>query len=65
MLTDKDLGIQKFILDRITQIDEEIVQNDPEYKERGERPGELAETGCSQTLPGRRYAVERVCQYLL
>ena len=25
MLTDKDLGIKKFILDRITQIDEEIV----------------------------------------
>ena len=37
MLTDKDLGIQKFILDRIAQIDNEIVQNDPEYKARGER----------------------------
>ncbi len=35
MLTDKDLGIPKFIPDRITQIDNEIVQNDPEYKVAG------------------------------
>jgi hypothetical protein len=37
MLTDKDIGIKKFILDRITQIDDEIVNIDPEYKQLGER----------------------------
>jgi hypothetical protein len=31
MFTDKDLGIKKFILDRIMQIDDEIVNEDPEY----------------------------------
>jgi hypothetical protein len=36
MLTYKDLGIQKFIFDRICQIDEEIVDVDPEYKQLGE-----------------------------
>ncbi len=41
MLTDKDLGIKKFILDRIAQIDDEIVQYDPEYKKLEERPNEL------------------------
>ena len=51
MLTDKDLGIKKFILDRITQIDEEIVQNDPEYKERGERPGELLKLAAAKLSP--------------
>ncbi len=51
MLTDKDLGIQKFILDRITQIDNEIVQNDPEYKERGERPGELLKLAAAKLSP--------------
>ena len=51
MLTDKDLGIQKFILDRITQIDYEIVQNDPEYKERGERPGELLKLAAAKLSP--------------
>ncbi len=55
MLTDKDLGIQKFILDRITQIDNEIVQNDPEYKERGERGaqryGELLKLAAAKLSP--------------
>ena len=51
MLTDKDLGIQKFILDRIAQIDNEIVQNDPEYKERGERPGELLKLAAAKLSP--------------
>lgn len=41
MLTDKDIGIKKFILDRIMQIDDEIVKDDPEYKQLGERPDEL------------------------
>ena len=41
MLTDKDLGIKKFILDQIMQIDDEIVNDDPEYKKLEERPNEL------------------------
>ena len=41
MLTDRDTGIKKFIFDRICQIDEEIVEKDPEYKKLGERPSEL------------------------
>ena len=41
MLTDKNTGIQKLIFDRICQIDEEIVKDDAEYKELGERPDEV------------------------
>ena len=33
MLTSDSKGIQKFILDRITQINDEIVNDDPEYRE--------------------------------
>ena len=33
MLTYKSTGIQKFILDRICQINDEIVNDDPEYRE--------------------------------
>ncbi|NLW47003.1 MAG: hypothetical protein GXY86_06670 [Firmicutes bacterium] len=33
MLNYKKTGIQKFILDRITQINYEIIVKDPEYKE--------------------------------
>jgi hypothetical protein len=35
MLTDKDIGIKKFILDHLTQSDDEIVNIDPEYKKMG------------------------------
>lgn len=35
MLTDKDLDIKKLILDRTMQIDDEIVDIDPEYKQLG------------------------------
>ena len=41
MLSDKDLGIKKFILDRIMQINDEIVESDPEYKELEKRPNVL------------------------
>jgi hypothetical protein len=41
MLTDKDIGIKKFILDRLNQLDDEIVNVDPEYKKLGERPDKL------------------------
>jgi len=51
MLTDKDLGIKKFILDRIMQIDDEIVKDDPEYKELGERPDELLKLVAAKLSP--------------
>jgi hypothetical protein len=39
MLTYKNTGIQKYILDRICEIDDEIVNEDPEYQ----KPGELVD----------------------
>jgi hypothetical protein len=50
MLTDKDLGIKKFILDRLMQIDESV-EEDPEYKELGERPSELLELAAAKLNP--------------
>jgi hypothetical protein len=40
MLTSDSKGIQKFILDRITQINDEIVNDDPEYRELLEKVDE-------------------------
>lgn len=51
MLTDKSTGIQKFIFDRLNQIDEEIVEADPEYKKLGERPEELMELVAAKLSP--------------
>jgi len=41
MLSYKSTGIKKLIFDRICQIDEEIVEEDPEYQKLKERPSEL------------------------
>jgi hypothetical protein len=41
MLSYKSAGIKKLIFDRICQIDEAIVEEDPEYQRLKERPGEL------------------------
>jgi hypothetical protein len=51
MLTDKDTGIKKFIFDRIIQIDDEIVKDDPEYKELGERLSELLKLAAAKLSP--------------
>ena len=51
MLTDQDLGIKKFILDRITKIDEEIVQYDPEYKKLEKGPDELLSQIAAKLTP--------------
>ena len=51
MLTDKDLGIKKFILDRLDQINDELVKDDPEYKQLGERPNELLELAATKLSP--------------
>ena len=51
MLTDKDLGIKKFILNRLMQINDEIVQYDPEYKKLEERPNELLRLMAAKLTP--------------
>jgi hypothetical protein len=48
MLTYHNTGIQKYILDRICEIDDEIVNEDPEYQELGERVDE-----CKQQLAAK------------
>jgi hypothetical protein len=51
MLTYKDLGIKKLIFDRLSQIDEEVVEADPEYKQLGERPNELLKLAAAKLSP--------------
>ena len=40
MLNYHGTGIQKYILDRLTQIDDEIINNDPKYRELMEQVDE-------------------------
>jgi hypothetical protein len=42
---------KKLILDRIVQIDDEIVEADPEYKRLGERPDELLKLVAAKLSP--------------
>ncbi len=51
MLTDKDNGIRKYIFDRICQIDDEVIKDDPEYKKLRERPDELLELVAAKLTP--------------
>ena len=51
MLTYKDTGIPKFIFDRIIQIDDQIVKDDPEYKELGERLSTLLKLAAAKLSP--------------
>ena len=51
MLSDKDFGIKKFILDRIMQINDEIIESDPEYKKLEERPNELLRLMAAKLTP--------------
>lgn len=51
MLTYKSTGIQKFILNRLTQIHDEIVSQDAEYRELGERPDELLKLIAAKLTP--------------
>jgi hypothetical protein len=44
-------GIQKFILDRLTQIYEEVVKDDPEHRKLGERPYELLKQIAAKLTP--------------
>ncbi|HBF37816.1 MAG TPA: hypothetical protein DDW50_10885 [Firmicutes bacterium] len=45
------LRIQKLIFDRLCQIDEEIVDPDPEYKKLGERSDELLKQVAAKLSP--------------
>lgn len=54
MLSYKDIGIKKFIFDRTCQIDEEIINDDPEYQNLGERPSELLKAAAAKLTPEDR-----------
>ena len=47
----KNTGIQKFILDRIAQINDEIIVNDPEYKELTAKSIELSKKYSDKLTP--------------
>ena len=51
MLNYHCIGIQKFILDRICQIHDEIVLDDPEHRKLGERPDELLKQIATKLTP--------------
>ncbi|HEY8462722.1 MAG TPA: hypothetical protein VIM29_01620 [Bacillota bacterium] len=51
MLSYKSTGIKKLIFERICQIDQEIVEADPEYKKLGERPSELLKLLAAKLSP--------------
>lgn len=51
MLSYKNTGIKKFIFDRICQIDDEVINVDPEYKKLGERPDELLKLVAAKLSP--------------
>lgn len=51
MLSYKSTGIKKLIFDRICQIEEEIVEEDPEYRKLKERPRELLELIAAKLSP--------------
>lgn len=51
MLSYKSTGIKKLIFDRICQIEEEIVEEDPEYRKLKELPRELLELIAAKLSP--------------
>jgi hypothetical protein len=54
MLDYHSTGIQKFILDRLAQIHEEIVKDDPEIRELEEKPNELLKLIAAKLTPEDR-----------
>ena len=59
MLTYKDTGIQKFILDRLNQIHDEVVFHDPEHREMGEEPAKLMEQLNAKLVPEDQKVLDR------
>jgi hypothetical protein len=51
MLDCNSKGIQKLIFDRLYKIHEEIVKDDPEYRELGERPYEILKQLSAKLTP--------------
>jgi len=51
MLSYKSTGIKKLIFERICNLDEEIVEADPEYQKLGEGPGELLKLLAAKLSP--------------
>ncbi len=51
MLNTDSQGIQKFILDRLVTIHDEILIHDPEFRELGEKPGEILKRLCAKLPP--------------
>jgi hypothetical protein len=67
MLNSDSQGIQKYILERLVKIHDEILIHDPEFKELGEKPGEIFKRLCAK-LPQEdgqlldEYDSTRMCQ---
>ncbi len=59
LLTSHSTGIQKFILDRLIQIHEEIVNTDPEHRQLGEEPGELFKQLVAKLTPDDQLLLDR------
>ena len=59
MLSYKSTGIQKLIFDRICQIHDEIVFNDPEHREMGEEPQQLMEQLNAKLTPEDQKVLDR------
>jgi hypothetical protein len=53
------IGIQKFIFDRINQINDQIVFNDPEHRQLGEEPAELLKQLNSKLTPEDQKILDR------
>jgi hypothetical protein len=51
MLSSDSQGIQKFILERLVQIHDDILIHDPEFQELGEKPGEIFKRLCAKLTP--------------
>ncbi len=62
MLNSRTTGIQKFILDRLVQIHDEIVIADPEHRQLGERPDKLLQQLSDQlSAPDRQLLDQYDC----
>lgn len=59
MLTDKSLGFQKFIFDRIYHIRDEILNPDPEYQELGKIASELMDCLLAKLPPEDQKLLDR------
>lgn len=51
MLSSDSQGIQKYILERLVKIHDEILIHDSEFQELGEKPGEIFNQLCARLSP--------------